>query len=160
VHNVFYSLHFFQKMHYLAPRILIAVSVSAIAVIAAIAEPGKMAPYPGDFMPHPIVQPNPNDSPKAELDWWFNFVRNKISKNWTTDFSKLPPNCCSCTFTLGTDGKLSNVKLITSSGSAKIDQSFLKAIEKASPVPKEKFALHRTILVKSASAQDYQLHCV
>jgi TonB family protein len=145
-------------MHYFLPQILVAIVV-LVTGLSAVAQPTKIAPYPGDFAPHPVIHPNPNDSPKAELDWWFNYLRNKIFKCWDKDLRKLPPSRCSCTFTLEDAGKMSNLTLVTSSGSAEIDQSFLEAVRKASPLVEQKLALHRTIEVDFASMQNFQLHC-
>jgi TonB C terminal len=107
----------------------------------------------------PVVPPRPALSPAVELDEWLYSVRRKISETWNKDSHQLPATCqCSCTFVVDDNCKITNVKLISSSGIKEIDESFLAAVRNTSLI-NEKLALHRAVEVEFVAGRGFQFEC-
>jgi hypothetical protein len=63
---------------------------------------------------------------------WSLCLRDEINRQWMMQKPHiLAEYHCTCNFSLDGDGKLSDLRLLTSSGPAEIDKSFLAAIQQA-----------------------------
>lgn len=86
----------------------------------------------------PIAK-RPSDSPKLTVDQelvgWYQCAGQEIDKHWMIPKSAIPANyACSCSFMLNGNGTISNLKLLSSEGSDKLDKSLLDAVENAFPL--------------------------
>jgi len=92
-----------------------------------------------DSLPHPLVGPQRKLTADEELGGWYFCARQEINSYLDKHQPTLPENYRSAfSFFLKSDGTISDLKVLSSSGPAELDKALLEAIQQSFPL-KQKF---------------------
>lgn len=70
-----------------------------------------------------------------QIKGWYFCARHAIDDQWMKQQPKVSTNYhCTCTFFLKSDGNISDLKMLSSSGPAELDKSLLDAVKKTFPL--------------------------
>jgi hypothetical protein len=90
-------------------------------------------------MPHPLNGQQRKPTDDENMRGWYSCARDAINSYLDKHQRTLPESYCSAfSFLLKSDGTLSDLKVLSSSGPAELDHALLDAIQQSFPV-KEKF---------------------
>jgi hypothetical protein len=117
-------------------KILIVLGSSTLCLSSALASDEIQGSVASEAsIPHKRVGPQRNLTVDEMIGGWYFCAREEIAKQWLKQAPKVPSEYhCSCNFFIDSDGKLSDLKLLSSSGPSEIDKSLLDAMQQAFPL--------------------------